>query len=369
MGLDLDKVVPNPYRTIKGNAVVAFSTKGKRRQRRKLLKFCQAEGIPTDVPWRDLSETEREKVIDGHGRYKGVRGYFDYIRKRKKRIRNRIMLARYRGYTRCEDCGGARLSRQARHVLVDETPLHEIYGMRAHDALRHFQDLTLSDEDWAAVDVLYEEIVLRLRYMNDVGLGYLRLDRQTKTLSGGEFQRLHLTSSIGRALTDTLYVLDEPTAGLHARDSNRLLNALNGLRDLGNTVVVVEHDPEIIKGADHCVEIGPRAGEGGGRVVFTGDLDGLRASDTATGRMLSGRVARRSYDRRPVGDDAPSIEIIGATQHNLADLHVHIPLRRLVCVTGVSTCSTTAGARSRARRSTSVASKRSRGSMPSTASS
>jgi len=334
-GLDLRKVIPNPYRSLKGGAVVVFETPAKKRRRKTLFDFALAHHIPLDVPWRELSEDHRAALLDGLGRYKGVRGFFKELEGKRRKVSARVLLARYRGYTDCERCGGGRPSAQARHAYVGGFALDAITAMTAQEAAAHFAKLEADGLNTPEVGVLFEEIRLRLRYMTDVGLGYLRLNRQTRTLSGGEFQRLHLTSSIGRALTDTLYVLDEPTAGLHARDSERLLRALQGLRDLGNTVVVVEHDPEIIKGADWAIEIGPAGGEGGGNVMFSGTLEGLLASDTATG--LAMRERRTLPPPRPGTEvDQGAIRIIGATEHNLRALDVRIPLHRLVCITGVS---------------------------------
>ena len=333
-GVDYDKVIPNPFRTLSEDAVAVFASKARRPWRTKLFAFARAKGIPLDVSWGQLSDAQRRALLQGGKGWVGVRGFFKKLQSKRGKPHIRILLARYRGYATCEDCEGARLDRQARRVLIGDLSLPEIYRMCARDASAYFEALSFSDTLPRQVELLLGEIKLRLEYMVHVGLGYLRLDRQTRTLSGGEFQRLHLTSSIGRALTDTLYVLDEPTAGLHARDSLRLLHALKGLRDLGNTVVVVEHDPEIIRGADWTVELGPMGGERGGQLLYRGDLEGLKSSDTPTGRMLTARLGATAPPRKPPAES--HLTILGATEHNLQNITVHIPLGRLVCVTGVS---------------------------------
>ena len=332
-GLDHDKLFPHGGRSLANGAVAPFELPSNRQRRRKLLDFCKAQGIDITKPWRELSAEAQQLVLRGKGRYKGVRGYFEMLEGKRHKPSARIMVARFRGYTQCESCGGSRLSQQARVAFLESVPLHQILGMRAHQALQHFRELHLPDSSREQAEVLLNEITTRLDYMNRVGLGYLTLERQARTLSGGELQRLHLTSSIGRALTDTLYVLDEPTAGLHARDSERLLSALHRLRDIGNTVVVVEHDPEIITGADQVIEIGPGGGAGGGQVLYTGDLSGLLKSDTATGRMLSAPPPELvQVPRQAQG----AIRILQASENNLRDLDINIPLGLMVCVTGMS---------------------------------
>jgi len=334
-GIDPGKVVPDGTKSLREGAIAPFASAGKAVRRRQLFAFCEKEGVPLDVPWRELSQGQQALIFKGRGRYRGVQGFFADLEKKRQKVSARVMLARYRGYSPCESCGGARLSAQAREVLVGGQRLASLYGMQVKDALLWFRAFADATENAGHVSVLLEEIISRLRYLDAVGLGYLRLERQTRTLSGGELQRLHLTSSLGRALTDTLYVLDEPTAGLHARDTQRLLGALLGLRDLGNTVVVVEHDLELIGQADHVIELGPVGGEGGGELLFCGAVAALMASESPTGRALRLTDAAASEVAREWRGSG-SLWIRGAFAHNLKGIDVEIPLGGLVCVSGVS---------------------------------
>jgi excinuclease ABC subunit A len=397
-GVDYDKVIPSPYRSLAQDAVVAFATPARVKDRAKLMDLCERYQIDTQAPWGSLSEEAKRLVLHGDKKWGGVRGFFRALEGKRQKQSARIMLARFRGYATCDGCEGARVGAQARAVTVGGVTIDRVQRMTTAQALAHVEALPglLGAEVAAAARTLLEEVTLRLRYMNHVGLGYLRLDRQTRTLSGGEFQRMHLTSSIGRSLSDTLYVLDEPTAGLHARDSERLLVALKGLRDQGNTVVVVEHDPALIEGADWIIELGPMGGDQGGYLLYVGALEGLLASQTPTGRMLSrgrdpaaaaaaavavtghmvtkaaakaakpakapkGRAAgigpaslakahvEKQAETQPEAlaeappQSAPpaprargALRVVGAVEHNLQNLTVEIPLGVLVAVTGVS---------------------------------
>lgn len=368
-GIDYDKVIPNAFRTIEHDAVAPFATPSREREKQRLLELCKRKGVDIKKPWIELGPEDKRAVMNGDKYWGGVKGFFKKLEGKRTQMSARITLARFRGYSPCDACDGARLGTQAQAVHVAGTPLHVVQQMTAAKALAHMENLnqTLPASERAAARSLLEEILLRLRYMNGVGLGYLRLDRQTRTLSGGEFQRLHLTSSVGRALSDTLYVLDEPTAGLHARDSQRLLLALRGLRDQGNTVVVVEHDPELITGADWVVELGPMGGERGGQLLYVGALKELLHTDTPTGRMLSRRLGvqikhtspsedagkpkrgkaaigrhpaeeppAESTDAAPTQHHGVALRVTGATEHNLQNLSVTFPSRKLVAITGVS---------------------------------
>jgi excinuclease ABC subunit A len=346
-GYELRKIVPQSSKTLAEGALAPLSNAARLK---RFLDAVEKLEVPIERPWRELSAEQRQLVLHGKGRFKGLYGYFAQLEGKRQKVSARIQIARFRGYSECPDCGGARLCAQARHVLLHGKGVHELLQMSVAELEQHLEGIrsfsgseyalgTLSakarEEELQAVSLLFEELTLRLRYLREVGLDYLRLDRQTRTLSGGELQRMHLTASIGRALTDTLYVLDEPTAGLHARDSGRLAQALHGLRALGNTVVVVEHDVEIIRSADWAIELGPGAGELGGRVCFAGTVEALQQSDCATGRILAQRHKVRRYSARLPEPIDGEIRIRGARENNL-DLSVAIPLRRLVCVTGVS---------------------------------
>ncbi|MFP4601110.1 MAG: excinuclease ABC subunit UvrA, partial [Persicimonas sp.] len=334
MGIDFKKVIPNPGLSLEEGAIACFETPKYKRHRKTLLNQCRKRGTAINVPFFRLPEEDREFITEGGKGWMGVRGFFDGLKQKQYKTHVRILLARYRGYDRCPECGGSRLNQSARNVLVDGRPISDVWDMRIEQARVYFDELELSKDDYGRVATLLDEIRHRLKYLDTIGCGYLSLDRQSRTLSGGEMQRIHLTTSLGRALTDTLYVLDEPTAGMHARDTDRLLEVLYELRDLGNTVVVVEHDPEIIASADYVIELGPRGGEQGGEVLFAGPIDEFHARETLTSRTLA---SRRDINYEPI--DAPAedfVRIIEARENNLDGLTVEIPHNRMSVVTGVS---------------------------------
>ncbi len=338
-GIDPDKVVPDGRLSLERGAVAPFETPKRAAQKRKLLQKARERGVPTDIPFQKLAPEDRKFVFEGHGRYKAVRGFFDRLQARRHKPQARILIARYRGYTTCPSCEGARLSADARAVTVGQLPLSRFYAMRVCEALDAFRALDLTEGERKRVAPLLDEVLSRLIYLQQVGLGYLHLDRQSRTLSGGEVQRIQLTSSLGRTLTDTLYVLDEPTAGLHARDTLKLLEVIERLRDMGNAVVVVEHDPDMIQSADWVIELGPRGGEQGGQLIYQGPIGGLSDADTPTAAALRRRGPTLATLDGPRGfnpDDDPCLAIVEASEHNLKDITVQIPLARLTCVTGVS---------------------------------
>lgn len=348
-GLDMGKVVPNPRLSLEGGAVAVFGSDSKSMKARKtrMIRAARKAKIATDVPFRDLPQADRDFVLEGGKGWGGVRGYFQGLEKKRYRPASRIMIARYRGYTRCPDCDGTRLSQAARCVTLAGHHVASFLGLTVRDARAAFRALAgdrvdgamcgpLPEVDREKVEPLLEELVYRVSYLDEVGLGYLTLDRQSRTLSGGEVQRIHLTSSLGRMLSDTLYVLDEPTAGLHARDTERLLAVLHRLSGIGNAVVVVEHDPDIIRGADWVIELGPHGGERGGEILFEGDVAALEVSDTPTGHSLRQRVLDTTPEYRFDPDSEPHLTVAGARLNNLRDVTARIPLGRLTCVTGVS---------------------------------
>lgn len=350
MGVDFKKVIPNTRLTLKEGAIACLETPAYRKDRSKLFDACRDREIPLDVAFEKLDPAEQDFVIEGGKRgkdgksgkkHKGVRGFFKSLKKKQYKTHVRIMLARYRGYDRCPDCKGARLNASARNVRVAGVSIGDIWQMRLSEAKTYFEKLKLPDDQYARVATLLDEITHRLDYLNEIGCGYLRLDRQSRTLSGGEMQRIHLTSSLGRALTDTLYVLDEPTAGMHASDTDKLMQVLYDLRDLDNTVVVVEHDPEVIEGADYVIEIGPGGGEQGGELLFSGPIGDFRDRSTVTSQALDERKElARSAAAADLGRDASKargfVRIVGAREHNLDDITVEIPYGRLTAVTGLS---------------------------------
>ncbi len=308
-----------------------------------MLKCARRRRVRTSVPYREFSDDERAWFIDGeaaageeHGeRWPGVRGFFRWLERRRYKTHVRILLARYRRFVPCPACNGSKLKPEALNVRVSGATIAEIGQLPVRDLSAWLDDLANRPELRARAETILRELKNRAGYLNEVGLGYLTLERQGRTLSGGEAQRIHLASALGSRLTGTMYALDEPTVGLHAADTNRLLAVLRHLRDLGNTVVIVEHDPVTITGADFVVALGPGGGREGGDILSAGPPDdaGLNGSLGTPGRVLLMRAMAR--ERRFIKSE-PGVQISGAREHNLKNLDVWIPLRRLVCVTGVS---------------------------------
>jgi excinuclease ABC subunit A len=334
--LDMGLVVPDAAKSINEGAIEPWTKPHYRTQLAELKRAARKKGIRLDVPWADLTDDERGFVIEGSGDYAGVRGFFRWLERKKYKVHIRVFLSRYRGYLACPDCGGARLRREARDVRVGGRTIDVVSALTVRQAQQFFAELTLTDKETAVADKVLREIERRLSFLSDVGLDYLTLDRLSSTLSGGEAQRINLATSLGAALVGTLYVLDEPSIGLHSRDNQRLIDILQKLRQQGNTVIVVEHDEDMIRVADHIVDIGLGAGEQGGRVVYSGDLAGL---------LLETRSLTAKYLRHELAIPVPSprrrgltqkLKLKGATEHNLKDVDIAIPLNTLTCVTGVS---------------------------------
>ena len=376
MGIDYALVVPDEHKSLAGGAVKPWQTDSYRECQADLMRFAQARRIPTDRPWKELSDSERRWVLEGEGDWDdgawyGVQRFFDWLETKSYKMHIRVLLSKYRAYNRCPECVGARLKpeallwrlgnrRDAEGVLTAAGRFRppgvtwpaerwaSLPGLGLHDVMllpiercRHFfEHLHLPAPLDEAASLLLTEIRARLRYLVEVGLGYLALDRQSRTLSGGEVQRINLTTALGTSLVNALFVLDEPSIGLHARDMRRVIGVLQRLRDAGNSLLVVEHDAQIMCAADRVLDLGPGPGERGGEVVFFGTPAQLRASRRSlTGRYLAGRAAVNS-DVSAGGEAARAprrfLEILGAGANNLKDIDVRIPLNRLVCVTGVS---------------------------------
>jgi len=300
-----------------------------------LLAACKRLGIDKQAAWRALGEAERKLVIEGDGGdWYGVRGFFEWLEGRRYKVQARVLIARYRRFDPCPDCDAQRLRPEALAVFVGGRNLGDVSRMTIAELRRWLDALALAPPDVARAVRLVDSLRARARTADEVGLGYLSLGRQMRTLSGGEAQRIQLASALGGTLTAALYVLDEPSVGLHARDVGRLLLVLRAIRDQGNTVVVVEHAPEILAAADHVIDLGPGAGRLGGRLLVEGSLDAVRAHpESPTGRVLRGEFAQRPRPRRkPSG----RVRIVGASAHNLKGVTVDLPLGQLVCVTGVS---------------------------------
>ena len=334
--LDMALVVPDASKSINQGAVEPWTKPHYRTQLAELKRAARTRRIRLDVPWSELTEDERTLVVDGDEEFDGVRGFFCWLERKKYKVHVRVFLSRYRGYLTCPDCGGARLRREARDVRVGDRTIDAVSGLTVREARQFFTDLQLSEKDTAVADKVLREIRRRLSFLVDVGLDYLTLNRLSSTLSGGEAQRINLATSLGSALVGTLYVLDEPSIGLHSRDNQRLIDILRQLRDQGNTVLVVEHDEDMIRVADYIVDMGLGAGEQGGRVVFAGDLDALlKEPRSLTAKYLRQELAIPvpATRRRGTGQ---KIRLRGATEHNLKDVDIDIPLNTLTCVTGVS---------------------------------
>ncbi|MDQ3804216.1 MAG: excinuclease ABC subunit UvrA [Acidobacteriota bacterium] len=336
IGLDLDLVIPNPQLSLAEGAIEPWTKPQYDWARTELRRFCRQERIPMDVPFHELTRQQQRAVVEGRIGFSGVRGFFEWLETKKYKLHVRVFLSKYRGYTLCPDCGGGRLRQEARDVRVGGRTLPEVSALSIKDAAAFFETLELSDEQTAVADKVLFETRRRLKFLVDVGLDYLTLDRLASTLSGGEAQRIQLATNLGSSLVGALYVLDEPSIGLHPRDSERLIRLLHNLRDIGNTVLVVEHDEEMMRAADHILDIGPAAGELGGRVVYEGDFEGLlREGATLTGKYLRGESEIKEPKQRRAAKKK-RLTVRGASEHNLKGVDVDIPLEMLVCVTGVS---------------------------------
>jgi excinuclease ABC subunit A len=336
IGLDLDLVIPNPGLSLNEGAIEPWTKPQHEWAVAELREFCKAENISLKVPFNQLSRAEQRAVVDGKGDWAGVRGFFEWLETKKYKLHVRVFLSKYRGYTLCPDCGGGRLRQEARDVKVGGQTLPDVCSLSIKDAALFFDALELSAEQAAIADRILFEIRRRLRFMVDVGLDYLTLDRLASTLSGGEAQRIQLATNLGSSLVGALYVLDEPSIGLHPRDNDRLIRLLHNLRDIGNTVLVVEHDAEMMRAADHILDIGPSAGELGGRIIYEGNFAGLMKDDASlTARYLRGEAEIKQPKQRRLFEKR-RLTLRGATEHNLKSIEVELPLDMLVCITGVS---------------------------------
>ncbi len=333
---DLDLVIPDKNKSLSEGAVDPWTKPRYRTFYNEMRRLARSHDVPVDVPYYKLTPEQRRWVIDGDDEFEGIRGFFEYLERKKYKLHVRVFLSRYRGYALCPDCLGGRVRREALNVRVEGKSITDVCRMSIQETYRFFNELRLTPFQAKVADKVLEEIRSRLRYLYKVGLEYLTLDRLASTLSGGESQRIQLATSLGSNLVGALYVLDEPSIGLHPRDTNRLIEILGSLRDLGNTILVVEHDPEMMRHADKILDLGPGAGEHGGRVVYEGDLAGLKAdAHSLTGRYLSGELEIPvPSERRTPGKKW--LRIRGARQHNLKSIDVDIPLGLMVCITGVS---------------------------------
>ena len=388
IGVDYGLVIPNDKHTLRAGAIKPIQTPAWQEAQDDLMRHAEAAGIPRDTPWYKLTQQQQHWVINGSPQWNGkwnqhwfgVKRFFEYLETKSYKMHIRVLLSKYRSYTPCPVCSGARLKTEsllwrigscadadavlppAQRFLPagagwSRAQLEALPGLCLHDLMlmpldrlrRFFEamqarlattamspEVVTSEAELQTLKLLFDEVGTRLKYLCEVGIGYLTLDRQSRTLSGGEVQRINLTTALGTSLVNTLFVLDEPSIGLHPRDMNRIIVAMQRLRDAGNTLVVVEHDPAVMLAADRMIDMGPGPGERGGQIVFDGSTADLRQADTLTGAYLGGRRQVGLGFARLVADNTPRLVLEGAREHNLKNISVELPLQRLVCITGVS---------------------------------
>lgn len=335
IGIDPNLVVPDPSLSVYDDAVMCWLGDKMSEWKRELIHLAPHIGFPIHRPYCDLTQAELDVLWHGNGRFKGIDGFFKMVEENQYKIQYRVMLARYRGKTRCPECNGSRLRKESEYVKVGGATISELVKMPVTDLKEWFAALKLDDNDKLVSSRLLVEINNRIGFLCDVGLGYLTLDRLSSTLSGGESQRINLATSLGSSLVGSLYILDEPSIGLHSRDTMKLIGVLRKLQQLGNTVVVVEHDEEIMRAADYLIDVGPEAGRHGGEIIYQGDVDKLMtATDSYTVRYLNGELSIPVPARRRKWRDY--IEVTGAREHNLKNIDVKFPLGVMTVVTGVS---------------------------------
>ncbi|HXC48428.1 MAG TPA: excinuclease ABC subunit UvrA [Candidatus Sulfotelmatobacter sp.] len=335
---DLNLVVPDPSKSLDDGAIEPWTKPKYRVLLQEAKKWAKVRGVPTNVAWRQLTAEQRRLILEGdpENHFEGVKGFFTWLERKKYKLHVRVFLSRYRGYATCPECGGTRLRAEARAVRITGQSITDLCKLTVKDARVFFAELKLTESQSKIADKILEEIRTRLQFLDEVGLDYLTLDRLTSTLSGGESQRIQLATSLGSHLVGAMYVLDEPSIGLHPRDTQRLIDILKSLRDLGNTVLVVEHDPDTIQAADRVIDLGPGAGELGGKLLFSGTYEEiLKDPKSITGKYLSGesRIPVPATRHKPTGK---FLRLYGATLHNLQNVDLMLPLGTLTVVTGVS---------------------------------
>jgi excinuclease ABC subunit A len=335
---DPNLILPDRSLTLAQGAIAPWTTPKYRPFHGEMVRFARSAAIPTDVPWYDLDPAQQALLWKGSGPFPGIRGFFAALERKKYKLHVRVFLSKYRGYALCPDCNGQRLRAEARAVLINNKNICEVTSLTITAAQAFFDNLQLTPSQTEIAGKVLEEVRQRIHFLMEVGLEYLTLDRLSSTLSGGESQRIQLATSLGSRLVGALYVLDEPSIGLHARDTAKLIRILHSLRDLGNTILVVEHDPSVIRSADHLLDLGPGAGELGGHVLAAGTVAAVTANpQSITGKYLSGRLTIPvPRHRRQPGDSKTRLQLTGVRRHNLRGVDVDIPLNLLCCVTGVS---------------------------------
>lgn len=334
IGIDEDLVIPNTALSVYENAVFPWRGESMSWYRDQLVNAAYKFDFPIHKPWFELSEEQKQLVWDGNDHFIGIHKFFEQLEEKSYKIQNRVMLSRYRGKTRCSVCKGKRLRKEADYVKVGGKSISDLIELPINQLVPFFEELQLSEHDTAISNRLLKEIVTRLDFLDKVGLSYLTLNRKSNTLSGGESQRINLATSLGSSLVGSMYILDEPSIGLHPRDTENLIEVLKSLRDLGNTVIVVEHDEDIMKAADEIIDIGPEAGTLGGNVVATGDWETILQADSLTASYLNGTMEIPVPKERR--NSKHYIQIKGARENNLKNIDVTFPLNVLTVVTGVS---------------------------------
>jgi excinuclease ABC subunit A len=333
---DPNLIIPDKSRTLDEGAIAPWTTTKYRPHHGEMKRAAKAAGVPTDVPWFDLTPEQQRFIEEGSGTFPGIRGFFAALERKKYKLHVRVFLSKYRGYALCPDCRGQRLRAEARAVLINNQNICEVSALTITGAQHFFDNLQLSPSQLEVAGKILEEVRQRIHFLHQVGLDYLTLDRLSSTLSGGESQRIQLATSLGSRLVGALYVLDEPSIGLHTRDTAKLIRIMKDLRDLGNTILVVEHDPDVIRAADHLLDLGPGAGELGGHLLASGTVAEVTANpNSITGKYLSGRatIPVPKHRREPGREH---LKLTGARIHNLRGVDLDIPLGLLCCVTGVS---------------------------------
>ncbi|MCO5112637.1 MAG: excinuclease ABC subunit UvrA [Bdellovibrionaceae bacterium] len=335
--VDEHKVIPFPQKTLMEGAIAPFAMPSGRADFRKLIKFCEAEGIDVHTPWVKMKPLDKQKVWEGHKKWFGVLGLFEYLETKKYKMHVRVFLARYKSSFTCKTCHGSRLKTEVDDITVQGKNITQYCNMPLSELLDAFYNFKWSEHDQILCKEVLGQLKLRLEYLNKVGLGYLTLDRLTRTLSGGEYQRMNLAHQLGMGLSQTLFILDEPTIGLHSRDNDRLIEILKGLHELGNTVVVVEHDHDVIQNSERVIELGPGSGHKGGEIIYSGETKNFLASNSLTAHYLKTLQSwTPPREVRPVSRKDSFITLEGAVGNNLKNVTLQIPLKKLITVTGVS---------------------------------
>jgi excinuclease ABC subunit A len=335
IGIDEDLVIPNQSLSIYEDAVVCWRGEKMSEWKRDFIHVASRISFPIHKPYNQLTDEQKRILWEGNSTFPGIRGFFAWIETQQHKIQYRVMLARYRGKTMCPECRGTRLRPEASYVRVNDKTITDLVSMPVRDLLEWFNNIQLNAHDAKISERLLVEIRNRLGFLVNVGLGYLTLNRLSNSLSGGESQRINLATSLGSSLVGSLYILDEPSIGLHSRDTGRLLHVLKQLQSLGNTVVVVEHDEEIMREADYIIDVGPKAGQNGGEIVYSGPIDGIEDCERSyTGKYLSGALKINVPSNRRKWNSYICIQ--GAREHNLKNIDVKIPLGVMTVVSGVS---------------------------------